>query len=223
MEKEKHVLVIFPRPDDESFGISGTIAMYTYNGVPVTYVCCTLGEMGRNMGNPPFATRESLPLIRKKELEEACKALKIDDLRLLGLRDKTLEFEDIDDLADYFSPIIDEIKPSLIIPCDPGYSVHPAPDACGAAVIHAVKLLPKNERPPVHCVAFSNNCIDELGPPDIVRDVSEYAEIKMKAIQAHKSQFGAFVRGRAAKYGLKDKQVQARINTEFLWIYKWSD
>lgn len=223
MEKEKHVLVIFPHPDDESFGISGTIAMYTHNGVPVTYVCCTLGEMGRNMGNPPFATRESLPLIRKKELEEACKALKIDDLRLLGLRDKTLEFEDIDDLADYFSPIIDEIKPSLIITFYPGYSVHPDHDACGAAVIHAVKRLPKNERPTVHCVAFSTNCVNELGPPDIVRDVSEYAEIKMKAIQAHKSQFGAFVRGRAAKYGLKDKQVQARINTEFLWIYKWSD
>ena len=28
--------------------------------------------MGRNLGNPPFATRESLPLIRERELEEAC-------------------------------------------------------------------------------------------------------------------------------------------------------
>lgn len=223
MEKEKHVLVIFPHPDDESFGISGTIAMYTQNGVPVTYVCCTLGEMGRNMGNPPFATRESLPIIRKQELQEACKVLQINDLRMLGLRDKTLEFEDIDELADYFSPIIDELKPSLIITFYPGYSVHPDHDACGAAVIHAVKRLPKHERPTVHCVAFSNNCVDELGPPHIVRDVSQYAEIKLRAIEAHKSQFGAFVRGRAAKYGLKDKQVQERINTEFLWVYEWSD
>ena len=27
--------------------------------------------MGRNLGNPPFATRESLPDIRERELEEA--------------------------------------------------------------------------------------------------------------------------------------------------------
>lgn len=223
MEKEKHVLVIFPHPDDESFGISGTIAMYTKNNVPLTYVCCTLGEMGRNMGNPPFATRESLPEIRKKELEKACEALNINDLRLLGLRDKTLEFEDLDDLANYFSPIIDELKPSLIITFYPGYSVHPDHDACGAAVIHAVERLPKAERPTVHCVAFSNNCVDELGPPHITRDVSAYAEDKLAAIQAHASQFGAFVRGRAAKHGLEDKQVRERINTEYFWVYKWSD
>lgn len=223
MEKEKHILVIFPHPDDEAFGVSGTIIMHTKNGTPVTYACCTLGEMGRNMGNPPFANRESLSMIRKQELEDGCKVMGINDLRLLGLRDKTLEFEDIDELADYFSPIIDEVKPSLIITFYPGYSVHPDHDACGAAVIYAVERLPKEERPTVHCVAFSNNCVDELGPPQISRDVSMYAEEKIKAIQAHKSQFGAFARGRAAEHGLADKQVQERINTEYFWVYQWTD
>jgi LmbE family N-acetylglucosaminyl deacetylase len=28
MEKERHVLVIFPHPDDEAFGVSGTIATH---------------------------------------------------------------------------------------------------------------------------------------------------------------------------------------------------
>src|SRR3954451_24929764 len=75
MEKERHVLVIFPHPDDEAFGVSGTIASHIENHTPVTYVCLTLGEMGRNLGNPPFATRESLPKIRKKELIDAANAL----------------------------------------------------------------------------------------------------------------------------------------------------
>lgn len=52
MEKERHVLVIFPHPDDEAFGVSGTISLHIDNGTPVTYACLTLGEMGRNMGNP---------------------------------------------------------------------------------------------------------------------------------------------------------------------------
>ena len=46
------------------------------------------------LGNPPFATRESLPEIRRKELSKACEAMGIEDLRMMGLRDKTIEFED---------------------------------------------------------------------------------------------------------------------------------
>ena len=49
---EKQVLVIFPHPDDEAFGTAGLITKFVNQGVPVTYACATLGEMGRNMGNP---------------------------------------------------------------------------------------------------------------------------------------------------------------------------
>ena len=94
IKKERHVLVVFPHPDDEAFGVSGTISSYRDMGVPVTYACLTLGEMGRNLGNPPFANRETLPQIRKEELKKACEAMGLDDLRMMGFRDKTVEFED---------------------------------------------------------------------------------------------------------------------------------
>ncbi|MBK3956939.1 PIG-L family deacetylase, partial [Staphylococcus haemolyticus] len=55
MKDERHVLMIFPHPDDETFSSAGTIASYIDNGIPVTYACLTLGQMGRNLGNPPFA------------------------------------------------------------------------------------------------------------------------------------------------------------------------
>src|SRR5690625_6828817 len=90
---EKHVVVIYAHPDDESFGAAGTIIKFRNKGVPVTYLCGTLGEMGRNMGSPIFANRETLPYIRKEELKEACKYLDI-DLHLLGYRDKTIEYEE---------------------------------------------------------------------------------------------------------------------------------
>ena len=85
MSEESQVLVIFPHPDDESFSSAGTLARYIDNGVPVTYACLTLGQMGRNLGNPPFATRETLPDIREKELENAMEAIGITDLRKMGL------------------------------------------------------------------------------------------------------------------------------------------
>jgi N-acetylglucosamine malate deacetylase 2 len=221
MEKERHVLVVFPHPDDEAFGVSGTIASYTKSGIPVTYACLTLGEMGRNMGNPPFATRESLPLIRKKELQDAANVLGIKDLRMLGYRDKTVEFEDEAVLAAHMGSIITEVNPSLIITFYPGYAVHPDHDACGAAVIKAVKDMPENDRPKVHCVAFSNNCEEEIGQADIVNNVSDVADLKLAAIKAHVSQTQLMAAEMEENLKNQDPAVMARIHNERFWTYKF--
>ena len=108
---ERSVLVIFPHPDDEAFGVSGTIATYVKQGIPVTYACLTLGEMGRNLGNPPFATRETLPHIRKKELIASAEAMGIQDLRMMGLRDKTIEFEDDEKMVQMMESLIEDTNP----------------------------------------------------------------------------------------------------------------
>ncbi len=215
----EHVLVVFPHPDDEAFSSSGTIASYTRRGVPVTYVCLTLGEMGRNMGSPVFANRETLPLIRKKELEDACNVLGIRDLRLWGLRDKTVEFEDEQLLAERIGAVIEEIHPTLIITYYPGYSVHPDHEACGAAVIRAVKQLPEAKRPVVYCVAFSKNCVEHLGEPDVVNDVRDYFEQKIAAIQSHRSQSEAMFTQIAQKIADKDHEILERFAIERFWIY----
>ena len=216
--KERHVLVVFPHPDDEAFGVSGTIAQHVQSGTPVTYACLTLGEMGRNMGVPPFANRETLPLIRKQELEEACRVLGIRDLRLLGYRDKTVEFEDENELADRIAAIVAETNPSLVITFYPGYSVHPDHDACGAAVISALTRWPKEERPTVHCVAFAKNCEQDLGQPDVIRDVSTVIETKLAAIRAHRSQTEGLMQA-ASKRG----DALAWLTTERFWTYRWDD
>ncbi|MED5072788.1 bacillithiol biosynthesis deacetylase BshB2 [Anoxybacillus geothermalis] len=216
--KERHVLVVFPHPDDEAFGVSGTISQHVQSGTPVTYACLTLGEMGRNMGVPPFANRETLPLIRKQELEEACRVLGIRDLRLLGYRDKTVEFEDENELADRIAAIVAETNPSLVITFYPGYSVHPDHDACGAAVISALTRWPKEERPTVHCVAFAKNCEQDLGQPDVIRDVSPVIETKLAAIRAHRSQTEGLMQA-ASKRG----DALAWLKTERFWTYRWDD
>ncbi|MGM0971984.1 MAG: bacillithiol biosynthesis deacetylase BshB2 [Bacillota bacterium] len=220
MEKERHVLVIFPHPDDEAFGVSGTISLHIDNGTPVTYACLTLGEMGRNMGNPPFATRETLPKIRKEELEEAARVLGIQDLRMLGYRDKTVEFEDEEKLANRLGVIIGETNPSLIITFYPGYAVHPDHDATGAAVIRAVKELPADKRPKVHCVAFSNNCEEEIGHADVVNDVSAVIDRKIAAIKAHASQTQLMAANMEESIKNQDPEVLARMYKERFWTYK---
>ncbi len=220
IEKERQVLVVFPHPDDEAFGVSGTIASHINMGTPVTYACLTLGEMGRNMGNPPFANRETLPNIRRQELKEAARVMGIKDLRMLGYRDKTVEFEDPARLEADISSLLEELNPSLVISFYPGYSVHPDHEATGKAVVSAVSKLPEESRPKLELVAFANNTIEKLGEADIIHDISAVADIKFDAIKAHQSQTQLMLE--EMSYGLKNKvpEVMDRFTYEHFWTYK---
>lgn len=223
MEKERHVLVVFPHPDDEAFGVSGTIINHIQNGTGVTYACLTLGEMGRNMGIPPFATRESLPLIRKEELKDAARVMGIQDLRMLGYRDKTVEFEDDELLAERIHSIIQEVNPSLIITFYPGYSVHPDHDATGRAVVKAVSLMPESDRPKLQCVAFSRDCVEKLGEPDIYHDVKNVIKQKVDTIKAHKSQTQLMAAQWEESIKNNDEEVINRLGTERFWTFQWQN
>ncbi|WP_042351142.1 bacillithiol biosynthesis deacetylase BshB2 [Bacillus massiliigorillae] len=223
MSQESHVLVVFPHPDDEAFGVSGTIASFTTQGTPVTYMCLTLGEMGRNLGNPPFTTREGLPKIRKQELQEAAKAMGISDLRMMGLRDKTIEFEDEEKLIGMITDAVHELNPSLVISFYPGYSVHPDHDATGKAVVEALGRMPEESRPTLHAVAFSSNCIEDLGEPDIVNEVSAFQATKLAALRAHASQTQLMTADWEEKINQRDPEVLRRLNIETFWTYKWDN
>ncbi|ULG74046.1 bacillithiol biosynthesis deacetylase BshB2 [Macrococcus brunensis] len=216
---ESQVLVVFPHPDDEAFGVSGTLAQFVDAGVPVTYACLTLGQMGRNLGNPPFATRESLPFIREQELERAAEAIGIKDLRKMGYRDKTLEFEKTEDLANMVGALIDELKPSLIISFYPGHAVHPDHEATADAVIEAVRRLPENERPKLNLVAFSHDTFDVLGAPDVVVDITGYEEQKMRVLEAHASQTGPMLKNLAADSQQAEETRDMWMKTERFYSY----
>ncbi|WEK53530.1 MAG: bacillithiol biosynthesis deacetylase BshB2 [Candidatus Cohnella colombiensis] len=220
-KKYEKILVVFPHPDDEAFGVSGTLAKYIHEGAQVTYACLTLGEMGRNMGFPPFANRVTLPLIRKLELEASCRAIGIQDVRMLGFHDKTIEFEDPDHLDAQLDALIREIEPSLVITFYPGYSVHPDHDATGAAVVRTISKIAREKRPVIQCVAFSNDREQAIGKPDIVNDISKFLAQKLASLEAHESQFK--VSELLGTQKVNDKEIVSRFGVEQLWTYSFID
>ncbi len=226
LPRERHVLMVFPHPDDEAFGVAGTIAVHASQGTPVTYLCGTLGEMGRNMGRPFFANRETLPAVREQELKAACQAMGVTDLRMMGLQDKTVEFHDVEQLAERVGAVIAEVRPSLVITFYPGYSVHPDHDATGAATILALSRIPAEQRPRVLCTAPPTGRAQEvLGDPDVAVDIRSVAEAKMAALDAHGSQTqGIFAewRKREADGDPVAKRWWERIRTqERFYTYKF--
>ena len=55
-------------------------------------------------------------------------------------------------------------------------------EATAEAVVRTVGRMPKEKRPRLQLVAFSNDAPDILGEPDILNDISQYKEIKLKSV-----------------------------------------
>lgn len=221
LQNERHVLIVFPHPDDESFGVAGTIATYIENGTPVTYACLTLGEMGRNLGNPPFANRETLPHIRKQELLDACDAMGLTDLRMMGLRDKTIEFEDPEKLVKMMADLIDELNPSLVITFHPTLAVHPDHNATGAAVIETIRRMPEDKRPVLYVKAFDNDTVKTIGEPDVVHHVADAADKKVAALKAHASQTVWMLPDMEKRWAANDQEALDWLHNEAFYTYSF--
>src|SRR6266536_712500 len=84
------LLIAIAHPDDESFGMGGTMAAAAAAGRPVTLVCATRGEVGE-IADPALATPETLGAVREQELRDACAALGVHDVRFLPYRDSGME------------------------------------------------------------------------------------------------------------------------------------
>lgn len=131
------VLCVFAHPDDETFGVAGTMTLLRKLGVPVTLVCATRGEAG-GISDPALATPETLGEVREEELRTAMDIVGVQDVRLLGYRDSgmegTPENDDPRALAQAAEPavaaeiaaIIRDIQPAAVVTFGPdGVYGHP--------------------------------------------------------------------------------------------------
>ena len=84
------ILASFAHPDDEAFGVGGSIARYAAAGIPVTLVCATRGEVGE-ISDPALATPETLGEVREAELRCAASSIGVKDLFFLGYRDSGMD------------------------------------------------------------------------------------------------------------------------------------
>lgn len=131
------VLFSFAHPDDETFICGGTLAKLASEGHRVVVISATRGEMGRRMGVPPIATRESIAKIREVELREACDALSVARLEFLNLRDKTLEIIPPATLAKLVLDVMQEERPDAVVTFHDPLGGHPDHCAMGRATTRA--------------------------------------------------------------------------------------
>ncbi len=85
---DRRLLLVHAHPDDETINNGATMARYVDEGVGVTLVTCTAGEMGEvlvpDLEHLAYEEKGGLGKHRRGELAEAMKALGVTDHRFLG-------------------------------------------------------------------------------------------------------------------------------------------
>jgi LmbE family N-acetylglucosaminyl deacetylase len=136
-ETKRVILVVLAHPDDETFGMGGTLALYAKEGVEVDLVCATRGEVG-DVPDGMLDGYASVGELREHELMEATQILGITHVDFLGYRDsgmpgsvdnahpQALAAAPLDEVAGKVVQYIRKYKPQIVLTFDPigGYH-HP--------------------------------------------------------------------------------------------------
>src|SRR5580658_9189671 len=135
----ERALVVTAHPDDVDFGAAGTVALWTDQGIEVTYCIVTDGDAG---GHDPSVPRSSIAGIRRAEQTAAAKEVGVTDLVFLGYPDGALEVSI--DLRWDISRVIRTVRPHRVVCQWPErnwrsiFASHPDHMAAGEATMCAV-------------------------------------------------------------------------------------
>jgi LmbE family N-acetylglucosaminyl deacetylase len=211
--KIERALVVTAHPDDAEFGAAGTIARLVRDGCEVTYVIVTNGNKG---SGDRTMTPERLARIRADEQRQAARTLGVERVEFLGYEDG--EVEDTRALRRDVSREIRRFRPDLVICQSPArtYNLgasHRDHRTVGGVTLDCVYPLARDHLAfPELVPEFEPHKVREIyvmqwEAPQLVVDISDVIDLKIKALACHQSQFADFaavetrIRERAAELG----------------------
>ena len=137
MTKKQTILAVLAHPDDESFGMGGTLALYASRGAEVYLACATRGEVG-TVDEEHMQGFNSIAELREGELRCAAEHLGLKDVFFLDYRDSGMPGSEdnkhpnaqvnrpVEEVAARVVRYMREVQPDVVLTFDPigGYR-HP--------------------------------------------------------------------------------------------------
>ncbi len=192
------VLVVMAHPDDPEFFCGGTVARMTAEGRQVYYCLLTRGDKGADEpGVDPAALSEK----REAEQRAAAAELGVVDVQFLGYRDGELHVGQ--GLRRDVARIVRQVRPYTLITSDPSnfYSTfvnHADHRVAGQVALDAV--WPGARSALYYPELYEQEGLEPhkvlevyiAGPvhPDTTIDITDYFDLKIKALIKHESQVG---------------------------------
>ena len=194
--RNQRLLVIAPHADDEVFGCGGTMAKAKALGSEVYVVCVSVADTQHYLA-------DGLGLVtgktRADELAEAMKALCVDDHEILfrdeghHLRLDSIPRRDLIALLEREGRLaMDKVKPTIV--ALPAISYNQDHEAVFKAGFTACRPhIPDVKAPSRVVLSYDNPAISwslerEKFHPNFYIDISDFLELKMRAVGCHKSQ-----------------------------------
>jgi len=146
------LLAVLAHPDDETFGMGGTLALYSRRGVDTYLICATRGEVG-DVDPELLRGYDSIADRRVAELRCAAGHLGLTDIFFLNYRDSGMPgsadnhhpqafvAQPREQVALEIARLIRQLKPTVVVTSDPigGYR-HPDHIAVHQATVRAFQL-----------------------------------------------------------------------------------
>lgn len=212
----ERAMVVYAHPDDAEFGCSASMAKWARGGVEVTYCMVTNGGSG---SSDPSMTRERLVEIRRAEQLAAAELLGIARVEFLGYEDGYLE-PSLDVRRDV-ARVVRTYRPDVIVSQDPGFRYRDGyinhPDHIAAAEVVFRTINPDASTRLMFPELWESERLEPHKPKalflmrfgieaDYYEDITEFIELKVKALEAHASQISDwpvadFIRERAKAAG----------------------
>lgn len=214
MIEVRRILVVVAHPDDAEFGCGGSVARWVADGREVFYCVITNGNRG---SDDPAMTPERLAAIREDEQRAAARALGVTDVLFLGYPDG--ELEDTREARRDVVRAIRRFRPDRVVTQNPFPSLNPYAGHrdhrhAGRLALDAVYPYARDRLhfPDLLAEGFKPHKVREVyvmrwDEPELVVDISDTMDLKLKALACHVSQLGDFatvekrVRERSAELG----------------------
>lgn len=130
LNRKPALLAVVAHPDDETFGMGGTLALYASRGVEVYLLCATRGEAGE-VAPEYLDGYESIGRLREAELRCAAERLGVKEVFFLDHHDSGMGTGEVDlnrqalinvpleTLAAEVTGVLEQVQPRVVITHDP--------------------------------------------------------------------------------------------------------
>jgi LmbE family N-acetylglucosaminyl deacetylase len=214
----RRLAAVFAHPDDDTYGVGGTVGLHADAGIEVTAILATSGDAGRIL-DPSLATPQNLGLVREGEDRAAWGELGVKPaMHFLRHPDGGLQGVPRDELVGRIAELLATARPEVVVTFGPdgvtGHGDHIAVGEAATAGFHrARERSPEDGLARLLYVAIPQSRLDRLnallrergiepldptqpfvprGVPDetiaVMVDCSPVYQRKLEAVRQHRTQ-----------------------------------
>lgn len=205
----KKVLVIAAHPDDEVYGLGGTIARLAYEGNEIHVLIVTDGSTSQYRNNDNLL---EIIKIKKIETEKVRQILNIKSIIYGNLPDMKLDTIPHIEINQLIESTIELIKPEIVFTHFWG-DVNKDHRCIYESTIVAVRPIKKQSVKELYCyrvpssTEWSPSILNNQFLPNTFVDISNFIEQKSKAILTYKTELRGYPHPRSVEYVKKQDEI----------------